>query len=118
MMMFAISERCGLLSPMHVIAKRAFEEAMRKYPNERESLSDAYKILKAGTFDMPMALKSIFPSLDNFKYKKHLYVIDIGGNHLRLLAAIFFTSQKLFVKYIITHKEYDKLTERARKGKI
>ncbi len=103
---------------MHVIAKRAFEEAMRKYPNERECLSDVYKILKGGAFDTPMDLKNVFPSLDNFKYKQHWYVIDIGGNNLRLLAAIFFTSQKLFVKYVVTHKEYDKLTERARKGEI
>ena len=103
---------------MHVIAKKAFEEAMRKYPNERESLSDVYKILKGGAFDTPMDLKNVFPSLDNFKFKEHWYVIDIGGNNLRLLAAIFFTSQKLFVKYIVTHKAYDKLTERARKGEI
>jgi len=103
---------------MHIIAKRAFEEAMRKYPNDRESLSDAYKILKSGTFDTPMDLKNVFPSLGNFKYKEHWYVIDIGGNNLRLLAAIFFTSQKLFVKYIVTHKDYDKLTERTRKGEI
>jgi len=66
---------------MHVIAKRAFEEAMRKYPNERESLSDVYKILKAGAFDTPRDLKNVFPSLDNFKYKEHWYVIDIGGNN-------------------------------------
>jgi len=73
---------------------------------------------QAGDSDTPMELKNVFPSLDRFKYKDHWYVIDIGGNNLRLLAAIFFTSQKLFVKYIVTHKEYDKLTEIARKGGI
>jgi len=103
---------------MHVIAKKAFEEAMRKYPNERDSLSDVYKVLKAGMFDTPVELKNAFPSLDRFKYKPHWYVIDISGNNLRLLAAIFFTSQKLFVKYIVTHSDYDKLTDRARKGEV
>lgn len=73
---------------MHVIAKRAFEEAIRKYPNERDSLSEVYKVLKTGKFNTPAELKNAFPSLDRFKHKPHWYVIDIGGNNLRLLVTI------------------------------
>ena len=40
--------------------------------------------------------------------KKGNYVFDIGGNKLRLIASIHFNRQKLYIRHILTHKEYDK----------
>lgn len=54
----------------------------------------------------------------NKRFKDKWWVIDIGGNNLRLLAAILFTTQKVFVKHIVTHPEYDKLTQRYKKGEL
>lgn len=34
-------------------------------------------------------------------------MIDIGGNKLRLIAGINYERQKLYVKHIYTHAEYD-----------
>ena len=50
-------------------------------------------------------LKSVFNAVDKVG---SLYVFDIGGNKLRLIAAIHFNCQKLFIRGILTHKEYDK----------
>jgi mRNA interferase HigB len=36
------------------------------------------------------------------------YVFDIGGNKYRLIAAIHFNTQKLFIREVMTHKEYNK----------
>jgi mRNA interferase HigB len=36
------------------------------------------------------------------------YVFDIGGNKYRVITAIHFDQQKLFVRHVFTHKEYDK----------
>jgi len=55
--------------------------------------------------------------LDNFKYRDKWYVIDIGGNKLRIMALIFFRNQKFYVKHIVTHAEYDKLCNKYRKEK-
>lgn len=101
---------------MHVISKKPFMEAAKKYPDDRGSIIDVYNVLRKGTFETPQALKEIFASLDNFKYKDKWWVIDIGGNNLRLMTAILFTTQKVFVKHIVTHSEYDKLTQRYKKG--
>lgn len=66
----------------------------------------------------PAALKKLFPTLDNFKYLDKHYVIDIANNNLRLVALIFFESQKFYVRHVFTHKEYDRFTEKHRtKGK-
>lgn len=103
---------------MHVIAKLAFVEAARKFPQDRKALLEIYRLLKSGKFKTPEELKALFPSLDNFKYLDHGYVLDVGGNNLRILAVIYFDGQKLFVRHIVTHKEYDKLCNRYRKGEL
>ncbi len=60
----------------------------------------------------------MFPSLDNFKHRKHWWVIDIGGNNLRLIAAIQFVHQRVYVKHIVVHAEYDRLNSRYAKGEL
>ncbi|KMJ46721.1 hypothetical protein AB204_02215 [Xenorhabdus khoisanae] len=68
-------------------------------------------------FDSPMELQKLFPRLDNFKYRNKWWVIDIGGNNLRMIAYINFTNKRFYVKHIATHKEYDKLTKKYRETK-
>ena len=36
------------------------------------------------------------------------YVFDIGGNKFRIIAAVHFNRQLLFVRHVFTHKEYDR----------
>lgn len=103
---------------MHVIKKAVFDEAGKKFPNEKKAIDAAFQVLKRGIFKTPEEMKSVFPSLDNFKYKDKWYVIDIGGNNLRLMALIFFRNQKFYVKHIVTHSEYDKLCDKYRKEKL
>lgn len=103
---------------MHVISKKPFVDAAGRYPQHADAIMDTYKALKTGRFETPGDLKAVFPSLDNFKWKPHWYVIDIAGNNMRLLAVIFFTTQKLLVKYIVPHKEYDELCRKAAGGKL
>ena len=38
-----------------------------------------------------------------------LSFIKIKGNHYRLIAIIIFASQKVYIRFIGTHKEYDKI---------
>ena len=100
---------------MHVISRRPFQEAAKRFPNSRVAIEDCYRVLKAGIFKTPDELRQVFPSLDNFKYLDRWWVIDIGGNHLRLMAFIDFKSARLYVRHIVTHAEYDKLTDKYRK---
>jgi len=89
-------------------------EACVKYPNDRVAIMDAYRVLRVNTFETPDQLRQLFPSLDNFKYKDKWWVIDIGGNNLRLLAFIQFLNNRFYVKHIVTHAEYDKLCQKYR----
>ena len=102
---------------MHVISKKPFNDAARKYPNDRAALMDMYKVLHGSTFRTPEELKAVFSSLDNFKYKDRWWVLDVGGNNLRVMAFIQFVNQRMYIKHIVNHADYDKLTEKYRKVK-
>lgn len=102
---------------MHVISRKPFNDAIRDYPNCSSSLLSTYKTLKRGRFTTPDEMRAAFPTLDNFKYKDKWWVIDIGGNDLRLIAFIEFRDQRMYVKHIVTHADYDKLCDKYRRRK-
>jgi antitoxin component HigA of HigAB toxin-antitoxin module len=56
-------------------------------------------------------LRRDFPSADRVD---HLTVINIGGNRYRLILEIFFQDQVVLVRNMLTHREYDEGTWRAR----
>ena len=103
---------------MHIISKKPFVEAANKFPNQRDAIMNTYKVLKGGSFGSAAELKNVFPSLDNLKDKKNWWVIDIGGNSLRLIAKFLFDVKRAYVKYIVSHAEYDKILDRIKRGKI
>jgi len=100
---------------MHVISRKPFSDAAKKYPNDKLAIETTYKLLRNGFFSNPNELKSLFPSLDNFKYKDKWWVIDIGGNNLRLIAFIEFRDNRMYVRHITSHSEYDKLCKKYAK---
>ncbi len=100
---------------MNVISKKPFNDAAKKYPNDREALLDMYRVLDKTDFQTPDELKAAFPSLDNFKYKDKWWVLDVGGNNLRVLVFIQFVNKRMYIKHIVNHADYDKLTKKYRK---
>jgi mRNA interferase HigB len=40
--------------------------------------------------------------------KQGYYVFDIGGNKYRLVTAIHFNTQIIYVRHLLTHEEYDR----------
>jgi len=71
-----------------------------------------FKVLKNGIYHSPEELMKVFATLDNFKHKDKWWVIDIGGNNLRLIAFIEFQDNRMYVKHIFFHAEYDKLCKK------
>jgi mRNA interferase HigB len=102
---------------MRVFKKIAFDEAARRYPNDAANLDATYRLLSRSVADSSSELKSTFNTLDRFTRRNGWYVIDIGGNNLRLIAAIEFSKQLIFVKHIYTHAEYTKANKWYQKQK-
>jgi len=103
---------------MHVISRQPFNDAVKKHPNQRQALEDLYRVLRSSHFSSPDEMRQVFPSMDNFKYKDKWWVLDVGGNNLRVIAFIQFVHKRIYVKYILTHAEYDKICNRYSRGEL
>jgi mRNA interferase HigB len=52
-------------------------------------------------------VKSVFRSADVVAGNRLIF--NIGGNKYRLICAVHFRGQRLYVRFIGTHAEYDKI---------
>lgn len=89
---------------MHIITQQQIWKAKEKYPQVASALDGWYRVMKKNSFHNFSELKRSFNSVDKVD---EVYVFDIGGNKLRLIANIHFERQKVYIRCILTHKEYD-----------
>ncbi len=103
-MRYIIKISLGPLS-LHIITQKRIWESKKKYPDCAMALDGWYRIIKKNQFNNFAELKRSFGSVDKVK---DLCVFDIGGNKLRLITTIHFQRQKIYIRHILSHKEYDK----------
>lgn len=97
---------------MHVISRKPFADAMKKYPDCSDAIDSAYNVLVRSDFKNPQELKAMFCSLEKCSYKNQWWIIDIGVNHLKMLAFIEFRHSRIHVKHIVSHREFDVLCKK------
>jgi mRNA interferase HigB len=90
---------------MHVISRKRLNDFAEKHPDARTSLSHWFGLMKRGAFSSFIELRDSFPSADRVG---KLTVFNVGGNRVRLIAAIHYNRQKVYVRAVLTHAEYDK----------
>ncbi|MDF1756816.1 MAG: type II toxin-antitoxin system HigB family toxin [Legionellaceae bacterium] len=90
---------------MHIISKKIIKEAIDKFPDCASALKGWSKIAEHSIFTCFDDLRKTFNSVDIVDDK---FVFDIGGNKLRLIASIHFNRKKIYIRHILTHKEYYK----------
>lgn len=95
---------------MHIITRTRIVDFANKHPDCATALNSWYRIIKHSTISNFAELRSIFPSADQVE---GLTVFNIGGNKARLIAAIHYNTQKLYIRHVLTHKEYDNNKWRA-----
>ncbi len=89
---------------MHVITRKRLNEFAENFPETNNALADWYRLMKQNNFDSIAEIRQVFPSAD--KVGK-LTVFNIGGNKVRLIAAIHYNRKKIYIRAVLTHKEYD-----------
>lgn len=89
---------------MHVISKRALKEFWAKHPDSERSLEVWFRTIRRSSYKTWNELRGTFPTADKVGDK---IVFNIGGNKYRLITVIHFHRGKVFVRDVLTHKEYD-----------
>ena len=88
---------------MHVITKKRIKEAKILFKESASSLDGWYQVISNNSFKNFAELKKFFRSVDKVD---NLYVFDIGGNKVRLIASIHFDRQRIYIRHILNHNEY------------
>ncbi len=89
---------------MHIITRKRLNEFANRFPETNNALANWYRQMKKGSFSTIEEVREVFPSAD--KVGK-LTVFNIGGNKVRLIAAIHYNRRKVYIRAVLTHNEYD-----------
>ncbi len=89
---------------MHVITRRRLNEFAEKYPETKTALAHWYSLAKHADFSSFSELRATFPSADQVG---KLTVFNVGGNKVRLIAAIHYNRQRIYIRAVLTHAEYN-----------
>jgi len=79
---------------MYIVTRKRLLDFADKYPNTSTALNAWYRIVKQSKISNFSKLRKIFPSADKVG---NLTVFNIGGNKIRLIAAIHYNTQCLYI---------------------
>jgi mRNA interferase HigB len=89
---------------MHVISYKTLRDYSKSHADCKEALSNWYKIACKANWSNLVEVQAVFPKAEavgNFT------VFNIKGNKYRLIVSIDYEGQLIYIKYVLTHAEYD-----------
>ena len=90
---------------MHIITKRRLREFWADHASAKKPLQAWYAQVRQAQWPNLAEVKREFPSADQVQ---RFTVFNIGGNNYRLIARIEYSQQKIYIRSVMTHAEYDK----------
>jgi len=92
---------------MRVIARNVLVAFWRKHPEAEVSLERWYRLVKAAHWTSTADIQKAAPKAKVLNRDRVRF--EAAGGNYRLVAAFDFTRQTVFVKFIGTHAEYDRI---------
>lgn len=96
---------------MHIISRKPINDFGLKHSTSIIPLNDWWDKIKKAKCQNLNELKELFGSVDYVGESR--YVFNIGGNNYRIVAIIRFKAQRLYVRSVLTHREYDEHNKRG-----
>ena len=94
---------------VRVISRKALRTFAERHPEAGAPLGAWFKLASHCAARNLAELKQTFASVDLVRIgSRDFFVFNIEGNKYRLVAAIHFDAQRLFVRRLMTHPEYSK----------
>lgn len=94
---------------MRIFTEQALKEYAEAHPDVKVALQEWTTVVKNTKWTCFADVKRTFNSVDNVG-NQH-YVFNIRGNNYRLVVVIKFTIQFVYVRFVGTHAEYDKIAD-------
>jgi mRNA interferase HigB len=88
-----------------VSSRKALRAFWERHPDAEGPLTRWFKIMEQTVFRDFSHLRATFPSAD---YVDDLIVFNIGGNKYRLITAIHFNAERVYIRHVLTREQYDR----------
>jgi mRNA interferase HigB len=90
---------------MHVITRRQLREFCQTHADSCEALYDWYSTASQASWQNLLEVQEIYPKAEAVS---NFTVFNIKGNRYRLITDVQYRKQLIYIKYVLTHAEYDK----------
>jgi mRNA interferase HigB len=92
---------------MRVVAKRILRDFWEKHKDSEDQLKTWYNETCKSGWTSPADIKREYPKASILKFGR--VVFNICGNKYRLIAHVNYLRQWVFIRFIGTHTDYDKI---------
>lgn len=92
---------------MRIIAKKTLTQYAESHPLAASGLEDWYEKTRFAEWSNLADIRNTFNSVDYVGNQR--YVFNINGNTFRLVVLILMTSKSVYIRFVGTHAEYDKI---------
>lgn len=92
---------------MRVISKKTLIAFWVKYPDSEQALKAWYDEAVDASWQTPNEIKLQYKNAS--VVGKNRVVFNIAGNKYRLIVAVAYQFSSIYIKFIGTHREYDKI---------
>jgi len=94
---------------MRVISFAAIRDFIAVHADAEQPLKDWYKAVTKAYWRNFADIKQTFNTVDYVGNDR--YVFDIKGNNYRIVAIVLFVNQKVYIRFVGTHKEYERIKD-------
>ena len=92
---------------MRIISKKALRDYWTRVPEAKSELEAWHTEVKAANWASPVDVKAKYGSASILKGGR--VVFNICGNRYRLVVKINYTYRTIYIRFLGTHREYDKI---------
>ena len=105
-MLFPIREHGKLIS-VRIISRKALRDFWARHPNAEEPLRSWFDDARRATWRTPNEIKSVYRNASFVGNNR--VVFNIKGNDYRLVVAINYTAGIVYIRFVGTHAQYDRI---------
>lgn len=92
---------------MRIVSKKRLRQFWEKHPAAEMSLRGWYGVVKGKHWDTFADVRKTFNSVDLYE---RCHIFNVGGNKYRIIAAIHYNTQTVFIRHVLSHEEYSRGT--------
>ena len=92
---------------MRIISRRTLREFWESHPDARQSLQSWYADARNADWRSPNDIKGVYANASIVANNR--VVFNIRSNRYRLVVAVRYDNGIVFIRFVGTHKEYDRI---------